>query len=103
MRHFIATDHLRRIDADRSPLEGAPALAVEVVSPGNSDQDMRKEVSQYLAAGSKAVWVVYPAIRLIEIPHSSRTQKVEEPGPIIETTAFADLQFSLSLSDIFDS
>ena len=100
---FIATDHLGRIDADRSPLEGAPALAVEVVSPGNSDQDMRKKVSQYLAAGSKAVWVVYPAIGSIEIHHSSHTQKVEAPGLIIETTAFADVQFSLSLSDIFDS
>src|SRR5262245_62754790 len=64
---FIAADHLKKLDPKRSPLEGSPALAVEVVSPANSDQDMRKKISQYLSAGSKAVWVVYPTVRMIEI------------------------------------
>lgn len=37
---FIATEHLQHIDPDRSPIDGAPALAVEVVSPTNLAQDM---------------------------------------------------------------
>jgi Uma2 family endonuclease len=100
---FIAADHLRRVDPDRSPLEGAPALVVEVVSPGNSDQDMRKKISQYLAAGSRAVWVVYPVTRSIETHHPGRIHKIAAPDTLIETTAFVGLQFSMSLPAIFES
>lgn len=100
---FIATEHIKRIDAYRSPLEGAPALAVEVVSPGNSDQDIRRKVSQYLAAGSKAVWVVYPATRSIEIHDPKHTQKISAPGLLVETAVFEGLQFSKPLSAIFES
>src|SRR5215472_16579458 len=32
---FVTIDHLQTIDVNRSPVEGAPALAVEVVSPSN--------------------------------------------------------------------
>jgi hypothetical protein len=32
---FITREHLQSIDLDRSPVDGAPALAVEVISPSN--------------------------------------------------------------------
>src|ERR1700742_667666 len=35
---WIAAEHLQNIDPDRSPVEGAPALAVEVISPNNLAQ-----------------------------------------------------------------
>src|SRR5580698_1320619 len=48
---LIATEHLRNIDPDHSPVEGAPALAIEVISPTNLAQDTAKKVQQYLEAG----------------------------------------------------
>ena len=48
---FITADHLRNIDPDHSPVEGAPALAIEVISPTNLAQDTAKKVRQYLEAG----------------------------------------------------
>src|SRR6266566_9149402 len=41
---FITMAHLKRIDLDHSPLEGAPALAVEVISPSNLAQDTFKKI-----------------------------------------------------------
>ncbi len=38
----------------------APDLAVEVVSPSESAADVYDKVQDYLAAGTQAVWVVYP-------------------------------------------
>jgi Uma2 family endonuclease len=98
---FIAAEHLKQINPEVSPLEGAPALAVEVVSPSNSAQDMRKKVSQYLSAGSKAVWVVYPNIHLVEIHQFSNTRKVVAPDTLSEEELFPDLKFSMSLAEIF--
>ena len=46
---FITMDHLKRIDLDRSPLEGASALAVEVISPSNLAQILlRRSISIWL-------------------------------------------------------
>jgi len=100
---YIAAEHLKRIDPHRSPLEGGPAIAVEVVSPGNSDQDIRRKVDQYLSAGSRAVWVVYPSKRSMEIHQLDRAWQVVAPDALNETAAFAGRRFSMPLSQIFES
>jgi Uma2 family endonuclease len=40
--------------------EGAPLLAVEVVSESNTAEQMDGKVKVYLANGAREVWVVYP-------------------------------------------
>ena len=53
--------------------EGAPDLAIEVVSPGDSDQDVHQKVLDYLAAGTRLVWVVRPRSRTVTA-HRSLTE-----------------------------
>lgn len=38
----------------------APDLAVEVVSPGDSAADVQRRVGDFLQAGTRLVWVIYP-------------------------------------------
>ena len=38
----------------------APDLAVEVVSPGDSAVDVQRRVGDFLKAGTRLVWVIYP-------------------------------------------
>jgi Uma2 family endonuclease len=40
------------------PFPGAPDLAVEVLSPSNTEPAIRAKVAEYLSAGTKLVWVV---------------------------------------------
>ena len=40
--------------------EGAPDLAVEVVSPSNTPRELDARISDYFAAGCQRVWLVYP-------------------------------------------
>ncbi len=106
---FITTEHLKKIDLDRSPVDGAPALAIEVISPGNLAQDTKKKVDQYLEAGSQAVWLVYPALQLVEIHEAGEgsqgviVRQLRGTDKIEETTIFAGLKFSLSLKTISES
>jgi Uma2 family endonuclease len=97
---FVSSYHVGKLDLDRSPADGAPVLAVEVISPSNTAQDMAKKTRQYLQAGSRCVWIVYPSLRLVEIHSSSGMRQVREP----ELLQAEDLLpgFSLSLSYIFD-
>jgi Uma2 family endonuclease len=41
-----------------SPLPKAPELCVEVLSPTNSQPEMREKIAAYLAAGAIEVWLV---------------------------------------------
>ncbi|HEY2915240.1 MAG TPA: Uma2 family endonuclease [Candidatus Angelobacter sp.] len=99
---FITSDHLRNIDPYTSPVEGAPALAIEVISPSKLAQDTAKKVRQYLAGGCQAVWLVYPALRLVEIHDATGARRISEPEFIKDSKIFAGFTFSLSLTALFD-
>lgn len=98
---FITAEHLKKIDLDRSPVDGAPALAVEVISPSNSAQDTAKKIQQYLASGCRAVWIVYPSLRMVEIHSPSGTRQIREPELLQAEDVLPG--FSLSLTYILDS
>ncbi len=63
---FVSEPRASGLDMDRN-IEGAPDLAVEVVSPSDSAQDLNKKVKQYFAAGCRMVWVVYPVTRDVAV------------------------------------
>ncbi|MEM8886103.1 MAG: Uma2 family endonuclease [Planctomycetota bacterium] len=46
---------------------GAPDLAVEVLSPDDRPGYVREKVAEWLEAGARAVWVVDPGTRTIEL------------------------------------
>src|SRR5215468_11616110 len=96
----LSRDHLKSIDLDRSPAEGAPALAVEVVSPSNRAEDMVKKTRQYLEAGCRSVWIVYPALRLVEVHSARGVRTVQEPESLKDEGLLPG--FTLSLTSIFD-
>ena len=97
---FVNSEHVKNIDLDRSPIDGAPALAVEVVSPSNSAHDIMKKTQQYLQAGCRLVWIVYPALRLVEIHSQSGSRQIREPEPLKAEDSLPG--FLLSLTYVFD-
>ncbi len=73
-------DTVRAVDvgfvrADRIPtgrhvekyFEGAPDLAAEVVSPGDSSAEVREKIADYLNAGTQMVLVLRPRSRSLEV------------------------------------
>lgn len=96
---FITMTQLQQIDVDRSPLDGSPALAVEVISPGNLAQDIFKKIHQYLSAGSELVWVVYPPLKVIAV--HSRAGSHEVSHGFLEAVALLP-GFKLSLAEVFE-
>jgi Uma2 family endonuclease len=57
---FMSAARLQGVDLSRVPLPLAPDLAIEIVSPSDRAVDLLLKVAQYLAAGTKAVWLFYP-------------------------------------------
>jgi Uma2 family endonuclease len=50
---------------------GAPDLAVEVISPGDSYTEVEEKIEEFLNGGARAVWVVDPRRRTITVYRSS--------------------------------
>jgi Uma2 family endonuclease len=76
---FISWDRVPR----EVPAEGywpfAPDLAVEIVSPGNREADVRAKVREYLDTGARLVWVLRPQRRTVAV-HTPGTAP-RELGP----------------------
>ena len=64
---FISNERLNRPELHGMLYNGGPDLAVEVVSPSNPAAEIARKVAEYLAAGSKAVWVVNLARRTLTV------------------------------------
>jgi len=80
--------------------QGAPDIAIEVLSPGNSAEDVELKISQYLAAGAKLVWIVSPKARMVRICRVDGTQALlREPGSLTGEPVLPS--FMLPLADLF--
>ena len=67
---FMSTARMKAIKPGED-IPGAPDLAIEVLSPNDTASAMRRKVKQYLAAGARVVWVVYPEQREVEVWNES--------------------------------
>jgi len=74
---FVCADRLIGIDP-RERLEGAPDLAVEVASPRDDPDDLVLKAQQYITAGAKAVWIIYPEARLAYIYKPGQRPEVRD-------------------------
>jgi Uma2 family endonuclease len=45
----------------------APALAVEILSPGNTKKEMSRKIREYFISGVRAVWSVDPKKRTVQV------------------------------------
>jgi Uma2 family endonuclease len=64
---FVSSERLAAWEARGPFFEGAPDLAVEVLSPSNTRREIEEKVSEYLAAGGREVWVADPEARRITV------------------------------------
>lgn len=61
-----------RLPSDQIPdghMTVAPDLEVEVVSPNDLAYDLEERVSDYLAAGVRLLWIIYPTTRSVWVLH----------------------------------
>lgn len=63
---FLSNKSAARADHEHIYV-GAPDLAIEVVSDGESALDLRTKIQDYLDGGSKAVWAFYPKLQVVAV------------------------------------
>ena len=64
---FVSEDRLPRGELPSGFLEMAPDLAVEVVSPSDSADQVQEKMEQWMRHGVRLAWLVYPATRSVAV------------------------------------
>jgi len=65
----------RAVATSRAYFEGAPDLAVEVLSPDDRPGYVREKVAEWLKADARAVWVIDPRDRTVTVHERRRKAK----------------------------
>ncbi len=99
---FITWDRLPGRKTPREPIPGlAPDLAVEVLSDGNTKQEMARKVREYFDAGVSVVWLIDPKKR------TARVYSAVEKSTLVSADEALDggsilPGFVIKLSDLLD-
>ncbi len=97
---FVSRERLLAVDSRHGYWVGAPDLAVEVISPGDSAQELREKVAEYLAAGARLVWLVYPRTQTVTVYRANGTVEERTVGQTLDGEDVVP-GFSLPVAEVF--
>lgn len=93
-----------RLPSDISTLvgffPGAPDLAVEVVSPGDTYGEVENKVARYLDAGTPLVWIVRPRQKRVEVHRADGSSELLSLSDTLSGENVV-LGFELAIARIF--
>jgi Uma2 family endonuclease len=82
-------------------LEGAPDLAVEILSPSNTVEEIDSKLIEYFENGARLVWVIQPKQKYVLVYRSAA-----EPDRLLKSADSLDGEdivpgFTLPVADLF--
>ncbi len=96
---FISAARLREANQEGF-FDGAPDLAVEVVSPGDRAAEMQEKISEYLRAGTRLVLVADPRSKTVTAYRPSGEARLYSGDAVVSCEDILP-GFSFRLADLF--
>ena len=97
---FVEASRLEGVDTSKF-IEGAPTLAIEVISPNDSSWEVEDKVRLYFEAGTRVVWIVDPRRRSVTVRRPDGPPATYIEGDIVPGGAILP-GFELPVKDIFE-
>jgi Uma2 family endonuclease len=94
---FVAVESMKSTE---KYLYQAPELAVEIISPSQTFQEIMDKVSEYLQFGVKEVWVVQPKSKRIHVYFANNRFVIYQNDDLLESEIIKG--FKLKLGEIFE-
>lgn len=98
---FVEWDSVPEGEISEGFWEGAPTLAVEVLSPNDRADDIYERVQDYLAAGSSQVWVLRPRQRSVSVYRPDADTRELGPDAALDGRDILP-GFRVRVGDLFD-
>lgn len=98
----VAKDAPYYTHGKRVLFDGPPLLAIEILSPADRQEEIEDKIGEYLASGTKLVWIVSPGLRTVTAYQSHRPPQLFAGDA--ELTAEAVLPgFRVPVSRVFET
>lgn len=97
---YFSAETTQRQSNETTMMEGAPQLAIEVLSPSDKQEEIREKVLEYLATGVGMVWIVDPYFETVQVhrrnaaPEMFNREQILTGGDILPG-------LKISVADIF--
>ena len=99
---FLSNERERETEGARPYIPGAPDIAVEVVSPSDRTREVLGKVSDYLAAGSRIVWVLNPVRGDVSVFRSPFAPRILAGSDLLDGEDVLP-GFSVTIAEIFET
>lgn len=97
---FVNKEKIQEYGIPEKYFPCAPDIAIEVVSPGNSSEELLEKADLYLKSGTLLVWIVYPKTKLVQVYRSNNVISLLREKDILEGENVLP-NFQLPLSQLF--
>lgn len=64
---YVSPEVAARDPDDMAWIDGPPVLAVEILSPSDTVEQIGEKIQEYLSAGVKLVWIVDPYVKTVVV------------------------------------
>jgi Uma2 family endonuclease len=88
---YVSYDRLAADWLEDSPCPVLPELAIEIVSPEQTFNQLVQKATDYLSAGLDRVWVVYPPMRSITVFYPDRPPETYQGDRLLTDEIFPNL------------
>jgi len=98
---FVAKDRLRGLKKlPKGFFQGAPDLAVEIISPSNTFDEIHTKIVEYFDSGSKLVWVIHPDEESVLVYHKPQPDKLLQRSDSLDGETIIP-GFTVPLAELF--
>ncbi|MGQ0562643.1 MAG: Uma2 family endonuclease [Gemmatimonadota bacterium] len=99
----VAFVRAERVPAENKPgfFDGAPDLAIEVVSPPNRSGELLQKIGEFLEAGTQLAWIVYPTTRTVAEHSAKGEPRMYGPDEVLTAPALLP-GFELKVARLFE-
>lgn len=99
---FISRDRLKGLSRPpRGFFEGAPDLVVEILSPGNTVEEMHTKIVEYFENDTRLLWKIDPNERCILVYHSPEPERLLRVGDMLDGEDVIS-GFSMAVAELFE-
>jgi Uma2 family endonuclease len=99
---FVAKDRLKGLKRPpRGFFQGSPDLAVEILSPSNTIEEIHDKIVEYFDNDTRLVWVIHPDEKYVLIYHSPEPDRFLRSGDRLDGEEIVP-GFSMAVSELFE-
>jgi Uma2 family endonuclease len=99
---FVAKERLKGLKRPpRGFFQGSPDLAIEILSPNNTIEEIHTKIVEYFENDTRLVWVIHPDERYVLVYHSPEPDRLLRPQDTLDGEDVVP-GFAIAVNELFE-